>query len=900
MISQNGEHLAFLIGAPRSGTTLVSVILTRARELHCPPELWLGLPATELLRAVPQLARLDSDHELGQRALAEAFEERELREMVASFLVDAYNRILGRAGSAKMLIDKTPRYYKIGSLLAELLPAARFVLLARNPLDVAASQKLRWKVDLARLARPAGIAAPSFDLFCAPQRMVELRQELGQRAHWLHYEALVERPAEVMSGVCGFLGVPYRAELLDYAADAEEVEAHRSSSFGDREIWKHRAINGQAAGRWRDLLTEREARLVCGLVGAETFEALGYESPYPEENRVEERAFLRDALLADLTGVGSPAGRGSGKAEVASLRAKLARAVQETEAERQARARWQRQYEQAESQREHARGALAEEAAEKEKWRQVGRQAESQRDQFGVELKAELIAKEHWQRVSAAEREARVREREVREAESAEKEHWRQLCSGAELQIELERAAREAELTEKERWQRQCAEAEIQRDAERATREEEAAARERWQRQCSEAEIQRDAERATREEEAAARERWQRQCSEAEIQRDAERAAREEEAAAKEHWSTICRAAEAQRDRYQRDLERLEMLWPWLDPDWVDSAELPRISIVTPSFNQAEWIEATLQSVLHQRYPNFEHIVVDGGSTDGTREIVARYPHIRFIEEPDLGQAHAINKGILVATGDIVAYLNSDDLYRTGAFETVAKAFTSDPQLMALAGGCDYVDEAGATIGHMDARLDRYWDLLRYWGWESWFCLPQQAVFWRRDLLSEVGLFDVGFQFTMDYEMWLRVAARHPFRIEESTLAAFRMQAESKTISRTHLMYLEERRAARRYWPAWWRSSRWYLEVTSLRHTGRKMLDVAEHEALANRHRRHPLKLLRLGAAHWPLVLFSPRWLLTLASAVTAKSRIGRLTARVHRGYLHGLWRLHRLRGEAQ
>lgn len=869
MITATGEHLAFLIGAPRSGTTLVSVILDRAKELHCPPELWLGLPVTELLRTIPELARVDSDHELGRRALSEAFEERELREMVAAFLVDAYNRVLQRAQGARTLVDKTPRYYKIGSLLAELLPAARFVLLARNPLDVAASQKLRWKVDLARLAEPGGVGAPSFDLFCAPARLLALCDELGARAHWLRYEDLVERPADRMSEVCRFLGAPFSREWLDYTADPEEVEAHRSSSFGDREIWKHHDVHREAVGRWREVLTEQEARLVCGLVGPTTFAALGYECPHPEEDREEERGFLRDALRSDLAGAASPTGRGSGKATVASLRAKLARTLEESEAERAAKAHWQQLCAEAETQRDRARRARADEAAEKEHWKQLCREAESQREQLAVAVKAERIAKEQWKRETVAEIAAREQEAEVRRAEMAEKEHWQRQYSQAEARLVLEETARE----------------------------EEAAAKAHWQQLCTETEAQRDAEQTAREDEAAARERWQRLCAEAEAHRDAERAAREEEAAAKTHWQQLCAEAERQRDARQEALEKLRVLWPWLEPERADAGELPRISIVTPSYNQAEWIEATIQSVLDQKYPRFEHIVVDGGSTDGTRDVVARYPHVRFVEEPDLGQAHAINKGILLATGDVVAYLNSDDLYRPGAFETVAKTFSSDPEVMALVGGCDYVDEAGVTIGHMDAQLDRYWDLLRYWGWEKWFCVPQQGVFWRRELLSEVGLFDVSFQFTMDYDMWLRVAARHPFRIERSTLAAFRMQAESKTISRTYLMYLEERRAARRYWPRWWRPSRWVLEAASLRHTGRKMLDVAEHEALALRQRKHPLMLLRLSARHWPLVLLAPRWWLTVASALTAKSLVGRSAARLHRACLHGLWRL---RGGAQ
>ncbi len=134
--------------------------------------------------------------------------------------------------------------------------------------------------------------------------------------------------------------------------------------------------------------------------------------------------------------------------------------------------------------------------------------------------------------------------------------------------------------------------------------------------------------------------------------------------------------------------------------------EKPLISIVTPSFQQGATIEATIRSVLEQGYPRFEHLVMDGGSTDETVEVLRRYPHLQWVSEPDRGQTHAINKGLERSRGEIWAYLNSDDVYRSGCFEQVAEAFR-DPACQVLVGDCDRIDGTGAVIGHDRAQLER-------------------------------------------------------------------------------------------------------------------------------------------------------------------------------------------------
>lgn|GEM_PF-114488 len=223
--------------------------------------------------------------------------------------------------------------------------------------------------------------------------------------------------------------------------------------------------------------------------------------------------------------------------------------------------------------------------------------------------------------------------------------------------------------------------------------------------------------------------------------------------------------------------------------------ETPLISIVTPSFQQGTTIEATIRSVLEQGYPRFEHLVMDGGSTDETVTVLRRYEHLQWVSEPDRGQTHAINKGLERSRGEIWAYLNSDDVYRPGCFERVAEAF-ADPSCQVLVGDCDRIDLEGAVIGHDRAQLERPEWLGCFWRWGRGVLIPQPAVFVRKSLLDAVGPLDESYDMAMDLELWLRLARRAPFTLLHQTLAGFRVTPETKTSSRPADMVEESRRAA--------------------------------------------------------------------------------------------------------
>ena len=204
-----------------------------------------------------------------------------------------------------------------------------------------------------------------------------------------------------------------------------------------------------------------------------------------------------------------------------------------------------------------------------------------------------------------------------------------------------------------------------------------------------------------------------------------------------------------------------------------------KISIVTPSFNQGSFIQRTIDSVVHQLRPGDEYIVVDGASTDGTPAILeARRDELsHLIIEPDDGQADAIAKGFALATGEIVAYLNSDDILLPGALEFVRDYFEGNPSVDAIYGHRVFIDE--------EDRVRRFWILPPHFGYaqKRWDFIPQETCFWRRRLMEESGGIDTSYQFALDYDLFVRMMTVGRFRRVHRYLAAFRDHKTSKTSS---------------------------------------------------------------------------------------------------------------------
>jgi glycosyltransferase involved in cell wall biosynthesis len=223
--------------------------------------------------------------------------------------------------------------------------------------------------------------------------------------------------------------------------------------------------------------------------------------------------------------------------------------------------------------------------------------------------------------------------------------------------------------------------------------------------------------------------------------------------------------------------------------------EPPLVSIVTPSYNQGAFIETTIRSVLDQSYPRIEHIVVDGGSTDGTLEILARYPHVKWTSEPDSGQAEAVNKGFKRAAGEIVGWLNSDDLYLEGAVAEAVAYLGEHPHCTLVYGDYVEIDEQGTqTAEHRTRPFDL--DAVRKVG----NLVSQPAAFFRREVFEQVGYLDTGYRYAMDYDYWFRIGlAGLQLEYVPRFWAAFRYHPESKSVAEIQNFWAEERQITRRY-----------------------------------------------------------------------------------------------------
>jgi glycosyltransferase involved in cell wall biosynthesis len=217
----------------------------------------------------------------------------------------------------------------------------------------------------------------------------------------------------------------------------------------------------------------------------------------------------------------------------------------------------------------------------------------------------------------------------------------------------------------------------------------------------------------------------------------------------------------------------------------------PKISIITPSFNQVEFLERTIRSVIDQDYPNIEYIVIDGGSTDGSVDLIKKYEHrlAYWVSEKDRGQAHAINKGLERATGDWVAWQNSDDTYYPGVFAQLASVAKSNSAVQLIIGNMNLIDRDDGLLRQLKYVRPTYKSLL-----SEGMVLTNQAAFWRRSLHQEIGLLSEAFDCSFDYEWFLRLLAY----IDQShhvnaPWGALRLHEQTKTSNRQDVFDQEYR-----------------------------------------------------------------------------------------------------------
>jgi glycosyltransferase involved in cell wall biosynthesis len=273
---------------------------------------------------------------------------------------------------------------------------------------------------------------------------------------------------------------------------------------------------------------------------------------------------------------------------------------------------------------------------------------------------------------------------------------------------------------------------------------------------------------------------------------------------------------------------------------------MPRITVVTPSYNQGKYLEQTVLSVLNQGYPDLEYIVMDGGSKDNSVEILRKYAGQidHWVSERDEGQADAVLKGFRRATGEILCWVNSDDILLPGALRAVGEHFASNPDTELLVGGCVQIDENGEFWRDRKKRLafnlgtDVTYHQLLFIGCR----FAQPASFWKRSVFFEVGGFDPNLRFCFDYDMYLRMTRRKPGVRLPRFLAAFRVHPESKSSTLQEIRSRENgilyQRFGRDRIPAWRRAwHRFYC----------RRLDRMETRRLRRLHRLGVLQLPTSG-----------------------------------------------------
>ena len=260
-----------------------------------------------------------------------------------------------------------------------------------------------------------------------------------------------------------------------------------------------------------------------------------------------------------------------------------------------------------------------------------------------------------------------------------------------------------------------------------------------------------------------------------------------------------------------------------------------KISVVTPSFNQAGFIRRTIESVLAQDDPHFEHIIMDGGSTDGTVDILREYDHLNWVSAPDKGQSDALNRGIQKSTGAIIGWVNSDDLYAPGAFNAVRAYLEQAPEARIISGNQVVIDADDQVIDRRPPAMDRA-RMLAPWRWSGGTSVFQVGTLFFRELYDRFGPLDDAFHYAMDYDFFLRATEYYPVHRLNTDIGYFRLQPEAKTAEGWDAFAPDVKRALVRHVEAtegrlkaawverrmhWYDGQRWLTEAMEAHDEGR-------------------------------------------------------------------------------
>lgn len=302
---------------------------------------------------------------------------------------------------------------------------------------------------------------------------------------------------------------------------------------------------------------------------------------------------------------------------------------------------------------------------------------------------------------------------------------------------------------------------------------------------------------------------------------------------------------------------------------------LPLVSIITPVLNQASYIGSTIDSVLSQDYSNLEYRIIDGGSTDGTVEILQSYKErFHWISESDRGQSDAINKGFRQARGEILAWLNGDDIFYPQAVSNAVSALQINPSIGAVYGDCDYIDSNGEFVSRYPVRPYDYDDLVL----NNEDYIPQPTVFFRRQVIENIGYLNPSLHYALDYDYWLRLGLKYPMEYIPKRMAALRLHSDAKSIGAVakfgpELIQVHEQLMASPELPAHLHANR-----------NQAMSNAYLHAASCvfwSGHTKQARRYLFDGARCYPKVIMRRSFLLLLSTSILGK--LGwKLAVRLH------------------
>jgi len=283
-----------------------------------------------------------------------------------------------------------------------------------------------------------------------------------------------------------------------------------------------------------------------------------------------------------------------------------------------------------------------------------------------------------------------------------------------------------------------------------------------------------------------------------------------------------------------------------------------KISIIVPSFNQGRFLEETIRSIVSQRWPNLELIVIDGGSTDETLDVIRKHESsiAYWISEPDRGQADAINKGLRRATGDIVTWFGADDVYADGIFAALEPAWRKNPRAIYAAPVANFYSRGRQTLFRPHGLTLE--NVIQYWQRRSLWHDP--GLFWSRTAIDAAGEIDTTLHYSFDYDYLIRALQHSGVEYVDRVAAGFRLHRHSKSISQTEQMMAETAAVSQRYWPL-------------LADVDREGFERSEHAA---RVRRGASQLIRGKREGWALL-----WRALRERPVTAVARLALLAPTV-------------------